>query len=71
MKSPTTAAALDSMVDARVLGKLHTSLFRGYVSRVDDPSVVPYKGRFGEGYALLSPNWDSTNYSYITYYVLL
>ena len=65
------AADLASMVDARLLRKLHTSLFRGYVSRVDGPDVVPYKGRFGEGYALLSPNWDSTNYSYITYYVLL
>lgn len=60
---------LNKKVESGELTKLHTSYFRGYVSRVTGPQVTEYKGRFGEGYAVLSPNWDSTRYAYITYYV--
>jgi len=48
----------------------HTSLFLGYVSRVygtTEPSE--YQGRFGEGFTTTSPNWDSSYYSYKTYYI--
>lgn len=60
---------LEKKVESGELTKLHTSYIRKYVSRVNGPYVEDYKGRFGEGYALLSPNWDSSQYSYITYYV--
>lgn len=52
-----------------LIKELHTSLFRGYVSRVKGQTVEPYKGRFGEGVKLLSCNHNSTRYSYVTYYV--
>lgn len=52
-----------------LIKKLHTSLFRGYVSRIGDPIIEPYKGRFGEGVKLLSCNYESTRYSYVTYYI--
>ena len=55
--------------DKGLIKKLHTSLFWGYVSRVGDPIIEPYKGRFGEGVKLLSCNYDSTRYSYVTYYI--
>lgn len=52
-----------------LIKELHTSLFRGYVSRVKGQTVEPYKGRFGEGVKLLSCNHNSTRYSYVTYYI--
>lgn len=52
-----------------LIKELHTSLFRGYVSRVKGQTVEPYKGRFGEGVKLLSCNHSSTRYSYVTYYI--
>ena len=48
----------------------HTALFRGYVSRVGTESEPrEYHGRFGDGFTMVSPNWDSTFYSYKTYYI--
>lgn len=52
-----------------LIKELHTSLYRGYVSRVEGQKVEPYKGKFGEGVKLLSCNRTSTRYSYVTYYV--
>lgn len=52
-----------------LIKELHTSLYRGYVSRVKGQEVEPYNGRFGEGVKLLSCNHNSTRYSYVTYYV--
>lgn len=49
--------------------KLHTSLCCGYVSRKTGRVVKKYKGKFGEGFVLLSPNWESTRYSYVTYFI--
>lgn len=59
----------------------HTATVRRYVPRrpCNDSEAefpcedgygffLPYKGRFGEGWALYEPNWASTYYSYITYY---
>ena len=48
----------------------HVATTRCYVSRTSDSRCVEtYKGRYGEGYAVYTPNWRSTNYSYIAYYV--
>lgn len=49
--------------------ELHTSYYRGYVSRKSDGIIKPYSGRYGNGYIVLSPCWVSTTYCYITYYV--
>lgn len=47
----------------------HTSSSRGYMSRKIDRVVTEYKGRFGKGYAVYTPRWDTTSYCTITYYV--
>lgn len=55
------------------LHERHTSLCRGYVSRkldLDDFPVESYNGRFGKGYKLFGPNYDSTTYCYVTYLIL-
>lgn len=71
MKNATniTRTELETMVEAGKLRELHTSWTRGYVSRKSDGKVFEYKGRFGEGYALLTPSWESTSYCHITYFV--
>lgn len=60
---------LESKVAAGELTKIHTSLVREYVSRKTGSVIRPYKGRFGAGFAVLSPNWESSRYSFITYYI--
>lgn len=52
------------------LNEHHTSRCRGYVSRKNkEGEIEKYKGKFGEGYKVLTPAWDSTKYCYVTYYV--
>ena len=65
----TNAEELRRAVKEGLIKELHTSLYRGYVSRVEGKKVEPYNGRFGEGVKLLSCNHGSTRYSYVTYYV--
>lgn len=51
----------------------HTAYCNGYVSRkviYDDLPVVPYKGRFGTGYTVDLPSYESTQYCRRQYYVL-
>ena len=51
----------------------HTSLKRGYVSRKlrDDRDIIatPCNGHFGTGYTVDLPNYDSTRYCKVAYYV--
>lgn len=47
----------------------HTASQRGYLSRKGGHEIIPYKGRFGEGYKVLSPRWDTTQYVTVTYYI--
>ena len=64
------ASDIDSFMAARGYHLHHVATTRCYVSRISDSRrVETYKGRFGEGYIVYSPNWSSTNYSYIAYYV--
>ena len=60
---------LEQEVNAGRLHELHTSWTRGYVSRKGRGIVRPYNGRYGVGYVLLTPSWQSTTYCHITYYV--
>ena len=48
----------------------HTASRRGYVSRKQDGVVIPYIGRFGVGFAILRPRYDTTQYCYIDYYTI-
>lgn len=47
----------------------HTASRRGYVSRKSDGRIEPYDGKFGKGYVILSPRWDTSQYVWITYYI--
>jgi hypothetical protein len=64
-----TLTQVKQMVDAKELRQMHTALTRGYVSRKTKGTVVPYSGKFGEGFVAYTPNWDSTRYCFVTYYV--
>ena len=57
-------------VAAGQLRAVRTSMWRGYVSRKGKVSAAhPYKGVYGVGYCVYRPNWESTRYSFVTYYV--
>lgn len=47
----------------------HTGSCRGYLSRKQPPRVVPYKGKYGEGYKVYHPRWDTTQYVSVSYYI--
>lgn len=48
----------------------HTALFRGYVSRKAPEGIKePYNGRYGKGYTVRKPNWNSTQYSIVEYWI--
>ena len=47
----------------------HTASRRGYVSRKSLGQVEQYNGRFGKGYVLLTPRWDTSTYCNVTYYI--
>lgn len=47
----------------------HTASRRGYISWKSEGEVREYKGKFGEGYTLETPRFDTTQYTYITYYI--
>lgn len=57
----------------------HTSLKKGYISRVapnpEHPTTLgcykPYFGRFGAGFIELTPNWRSTRYCFVSYWIIV
>jgi hypothetical protein len=56
-------------VQAGSLKAVKTAMYRGYVSRKTKGHVAPYKGKYGSGFCVYRPNWESTRYSFVTYYV--
>lgn len=55
-----------------VLYEHHEATWRGYLSRKLSPEelpVYPYMGKFGRGFKVLLPNWESTNYSRVKYFI--
>lgn len=51
----------------------HTAYYKGYVSRKADYEslpVIPYKGRYGEGYIVDLPSYQSTRYCRRQYFIL-
>lgn len=59
---------LNSMIENGQIKEHHTASRRGYISRKSEGRVEAYNGKFGEGFILVSPRWDTTQYVYITYY---
>lgn len=50
----------------------HTAMSRGYISRRTAPADYPvesYSGKFGIGYIVRSPRFDTTRYCNVTYYI--
>ena len=61
---------INAAVAAGKLKAVKTAMWRGYVSRVGKVTEAhKYKGRYGSGYCVYSPNWKSTRYSFVTYYI--
>lgn len=68
-KADSFEEALD-IIEARYR-KHHTSYARGYLSRKGTENrIISYSGRFGTGYIVETPAWETTNYHHITYYVI-
>lgn len=64
-----TASTIDQLVVAGTHYISHTASRRGYLSRQSSGTVERYKGRYGEGYILVTPRRDTTLYVGITYYI--
>ena len=47
----------------------HTGSRRGYESRKGNGHVEKYSGKFGTGYVVISPRWDTTRYVNVEYYL--
>ncbi len=48
----------------------HSAYYRGYVSRrLTIGYIKPYQGRYGSGYKIYKPNWGSTRYSVVEYWI--
>lgn len=51
------------------------SLFKGYLTRKTDnvgsyvTKIYRYNGRYGKGYAIFIPNWNTRNYVYVEYWI--
>jgi hypothetical protein len=64
-----TIDEIEKAVQDGTLKSIGPSMWRGYVSRKTNGHAASYKGKYGSGYCVYRPNWESTRYSYITYYV--
>jgi hypothetical protein len=47
----------------------HASYFKGYVSRRTKGFIEPYIGKYGRGYKIYLPNWSSTWFSVVQYWI--
>lgn len=71
-ESPISYQELNELINEGTLYEHHSAYFSGYVSRTrkdEDIIAYPYKGHFGVGYVVDFPNWNSTRFSYRTYYI--
>jgi hypothetical protein len=64
-----TIAEIQAMRKAGELRVSHSAKQQGYVSRKSEGIVREYNGKFGTGYVIDSPCFDSTRYFNRTYYI--
>lgn len=64
-----TLEELKTLEAAGTIREHHTASRRGYISRKSAGKIEAYKGRFGTGYALITPRRDTSQYVYVTYFV--
>lgn len=48
----------------------HTAVAKGYISRRVGEQIVEYAGKFGKGYKVCKPRWDTTNFYYVEYWII-
>lgn len=65
-----TVQQLKDLIKNGTVTRSHSSLARGYVSRKTEGYVVEYQGKFGKGYKHYEPNWNSSIYCVVTYFIL-
>jgi len=68
-KTEMTVKGVEALNKAGFLERVCTSWYKGYVSRKGDGVALQYQGRYGKGFAVLTPSFKSTQYCYITYFV--
>lgn len=56
-------------IDMKKYRYSHMAWAQGYMSRREGFVVEEYKGRYGKGYKVHTPSWESTQYHHIEYYV--
>lgn len=58
--------------------RIHTAYTRGYMSRKDkrtagekfhDGDRTPYNGKYGKGFTVETPAYNTTQYHFITYFI--
>ncbi len=72
MNDPTTVPGLptiEELMSDPAYYVHHSAHRKGYESRRGNGHVERYAGKFGKGFVLVTPNWDSTRYVNITYYI--
>lgn len=72
VRSNYTFVDLIQLENKGILFEHHESTCQGYISRKLSPEqlpVYPYTGKFGRGFKVLLPNWESTNYSRVKYFI--
>ena len=47
----------------------HTAAAQGYMSRKKTEELEEYMGKFGKGYKVHRPRFDTSNYHYVDYYI--
>ena len=47
----------------------HTASAKGYFSRKVAEELEEYAGKFGKGYKVHRPRFDTSNYHYVDYYI--
>lgn len=47
----------------------HTAAAKGYISRKVTEELEEYTGKYGTGYKVHRPRFDTTNYHYVDYYI--
>lgn len=62
-------AAIEAAHKAGELRRSHSAAKQGYISRKTSGQVLEYRGRYGNGFVIDTPRFDSTRYILRTYYI--
>lgn len=60
---------VNELVSSKEYYRHHTASALGYISRKSEGVIEPYSGRYGDGYILRIPRFDTNRYHYVSYYI--